>query len=117
MGAWIETAPAMRLHSRSLSHLSWVRGLKLASIIEKNGNVESHLSWVRGLKHELMCLEIVLRYVAPFVGAWIETALSLLPTTTIDVAPFVGAWIETPTATPIGKGKTVAPFVGAWIET
>jgi len=33
--------------------------------------------------------------VAPFTGAWIETANSGGMTATINVAPFTGAWIET----------------------
>ena len=32
--------------------------------------------------------------VAPFVGAWIEIALSEIGTDSDAVAPFVGAWIE-----------------------
>ena len=33
--------------------------------------------------------------VAPFAGAWIETASSVLPPKPLSVAPFAGAWIET----------------------
>ena len=76
VGAWIET----NLHYASVepvrSHPTWVRGLK--PII--NGWVEhfrmSHPTWVRGLKRETF--ECLLRggYVAPYVGAWIETELS-----------------------------------------
>ena len=51
--------------------------------------------WVRGLKLPLRkTIEIVI-YVAPRVGAWIETdTLSNLGTLEL-VAPRVGAWIET----------------------
>ena len=35
----------------------------------------------------------------------------------IAVAPFVGAWIETAWRLISGKADHVAPFVGAWIET
>ena len=33
------------------------------------------------------------------------------------VAPYVGAWIETRYATPKKADSFVAPYVGAWIET
>ena len=33
--------------------------------------------------------------VAPYVGAWIETALVNVDDATKIVAPYVGAWIET----------------------
>ena len=33
------------------------------------------------------------------------------------VAPYVGAWIETQEQLNIAKSKDVAPYVGAWIET
>ena len=33
------------------------------------------------------------------------------------VAPYVGAWIETVTREEIIQNFNVAPYVGAWIET
>ena len=33
--------------------------------------------------------------VAPYVGAWIETADSGVAQVSYEVAPYVGAWIET----------------------
>ena len=33
------------------------------------------------------------------------------------VAPYVGAWIETATVKFLLSLKSVAPYVGAWIET
>ena len=78
-------------------------------------------------------------YVAPRVGAWIETYNFLYILMAIFVAPRVGAWIETftrsfcafiPSSHPVWvrglkqtgvRQKTdrqkVAPCVGAWIET
>ena len=54
----------------------------------------SHPVWVRGLK-----LEVTLSnnsdYVAPRVGAWIETLDALSHHADKQVAPRVGAWIET----------------------
>ena len=60
-------------------------------------------------------------YVAPRVGAWIETEWKITKVGVMGVAPRVGAWIETPprgfrdNASPVENG--VAPRVGAWIET
>ena len=56
-------------------------------------------------------------YVAPFVGAWIETERYIPEFLQSLVAPFVGAWIETDKRAEVGQAITVAPFVGAWIET
>ena len=39
--------------------------------------------------------------VAPYVGAWIETFVSLDDSIKSDVAPYVGAWIETTPAQPL----------------
>ncbi len=38
-----------------LSHLSWVRGLKLRNSINVVTQQASHLSWVRGLKCNAIC--------------------------------------------------------------
>ena len=37
----------------------------------------------------------MLVFVAPYVGAWIETSSKASPWTIYEVAPYVGAWIET----------------------
>ena len=55
--------------------------------------------------------------VAPRVGAWIETILSLTVSCTEIVAPRVGAWIETNKVKEFINPLNVAPRVGAWIET
>ena len=55
--------------------------------------------------------------VAPYVGAWIETARTHTPCPTIRVAPYVGAWIETYIVSALVMLNQVAPYVGAWIET
>ena len=34
-------------------------------------------------------------FVAPFMGAWIETVMAYTKLQTTLVAPFMGAWIET----------------------
>ena len=58
-------------------------------------NMRSHPTWVRGLKQ-----------------ADVRSVLSITP-----VAPYVGAWIETASLAESGLVKCVAPYVGAWIET
>ena len=55
--------------------------------------------------------------VAPYVGAWIETALSSIFHLGKLVAPYVGAWIETLIDSKAIYEPIVAPYVGAWIET
>ena len=56
-------------------------------------------------------------YVAPLVGAWIETVHSDITLLSRIVAPLVGAWIETHYALRTDCVDAVAPLVGAWIET
>ena len=78
-------------------------------------------------------------FVAPLVGAWIETmqliillnlhvshpswvrGLKLGDWTRyvqrVEVAPLVGAWIETSGKVNLVSINYVAPLVGAWIET
>ena len=95
--------------------------------------------WVRGLKQTAAYTRVTEYYVAPHVGAWIETnnkstnvtnlashpmwvrglkRLCPLPHCAVYlVAPHVGAWIETLLIIISDCGDTVAPHVGAWIET
>ena len=56
-------------------------------------------------------------YVAPRVGAWIETFQFKNVFLYLRVAPRVGAWIETSFPLSCRNVGTVAPRVGAWIET
>ena len=51
--------------------------------------------WVRGLKPSDMYFTPFVAYVAPHVGAWIETRIFRDIRSERDVAPHVGAWIET----------------------
>ena len=57
-----------------LSHPSWVRGLKLIAAYRLPPCSKSHPSWVRGLKHFHLVKVGYECYVAPLVGAWIETS-------------------------------------------
>ena len=57
------------------SHPTWVRGLKLLVVFTLDTLTWSHPTWVRGLKHNLKHQTQKMAYVAPYVGAWIETCL------------------------------------------
>ena len=50
MGAWIETDAAKWKASLSLSHPTWVRGLKPFYSTMLCQSIASHPTWVRGLK-------------------------------------------------------------------
>ena len=50
---------------------------------------------VRGLKLNENTWEAIPHYVAPCVGAWIETGQKEKTVSVRPVAPCVGAWIET----------------------
>ena len=73
VGAWIETPLEESKNPYVRSHPMWVRGLKRRTLSRNNQADRSHPMWVRGLK--LLCLLVVFlnRFVAPYVGAWIET--------------------------------------------
>ena len=51
--------------------------------------------WVRGLKLSFVAIKYAVCYVAPYVGAWIETEKYKNMLRKQCVAPYVGAWIET----------------------
>ena len=73
MGAWIETCGVQPKQHDNKSHPSWVRGLKLGGYMTYSTLSESHPSWVRGLKPHGGHNKATVGYVAPLVGAWIET--------------------------------------------
>ena len=73
--------------------------------------------WVRGLKRSYLHEIARECWVAPRVGAWIETLVNSPCATNWSVAPRVGAWIETNLKTSASPAPDVAPRVGAWIET
>ena len=56
-----------------MSHPMWVRGLKLIVQDKLIVLAMSHPMWVRGLKLPRMSLRLMTLFVAPHVGAWIET--------------------------------------------
>ncbi len=64
--------------------------------------------WARGLKLTANTYATAI-YVAPPVGAWIETALGCAISRNFEVAPPVGAWIETPPRDVLGLAQRRAP--------
>ena len=141
VGAWIETWCSNKnvsLHNKS--HPTWVRGLKQVMCTNPLTIKKSHPTWVRGLKHRITQILLITEYVAPYVGAWIETSVLSLyvanyskshPTWVRGLKHFgVGGFttynLSHPTwvrglkhASWLGLEvcKKVAPYVGAWIET
>ena len=84
------------MENKKASHPVWVRGLKLFHPTKITSWGKSHPVWVRGLKlSNLKKRNIICSFVAPRVGAWIETFLRISPSPIKEVAPRVGAWIET----------------------
>ena len=73
MGAWIETVISDGKINNAKSHPVWVRGLKLLYGDVGDGQKVSHPVWVRGLKQIYYVLHQCLCFVAPCMGAWIET--------------------------------------------
>ena len=116
MGAWIETFLLRQSLQHTLSHPTWVRGLKHNAIAQIKAAAKSHPTWVRGLKPRPRQEENP-RCVAPYVGAWIETLPFCTAIMVRMVAPYVGAWIETNIILSPIQELEVAPYVGAWIET
>ena len=55
------------------SHPTWVRGLKHSAVTDIIDMRQSHPTWVRGLKLPCRAILQVVKPVAPYVGAWIET--------------------------------------------
>ena len=74
VGAWIETIKEFyKFKKETMSHPVWVRGLKLQEPPSVYLEQLSHPVWVRGLKHPCTITQGKQRFVAPRVGAWIET--------------------------------------------
>ena len=73
VGAWIETRGLRLLVMMVGSHPTWVRGLKHVERCPYGRPCASHPTWVRGLKLNLIISKLYRIFVAPYVGAWIET--------------------------------------------
>ena len=75
VGAWIETTKVGMAQRLLMSHPMWVRGLKRPIRDYDHALAMSHPMWVRGLKPSRLADGVLELYVAPHVGAWIETCL------------------------------------------
>ena len=73
MGAWIETTQSVFVDGQKMSHPTWVRGLKPRQYPSNRYYRVSHPTWVRGLKLLIKFPFLIQVFVAPYMGAWIET--------------------------------------------
>ena len=72
VGVWIETIVRAYYQYITLSHPTWVCGLKLFMTLSCMMKPPSHPTWVCGLK--LMSYVMLwIMVVTPYVGVWIET--------------------------------------------
>ena len=69
--------------------------MKLDDLSIKEVNFLSLPIWERGLKPLFPIFNTSITFVAPYMGAWIETRQSLPVRRQKIVAPYMGAWIET----------------------
>ena len=114
--AWIETLFYCQYGSQSLSHLLQMRGLKLKNGKQKTIRMGSHLLQMRGLKPKAPATPVaggsrifyrcvdwnhafgrrtMMKNVASFTDAWIETTEIRRESIVNAVASFTDAWIET----------------------
>ena len=78
----------------------------------------SHPTWVRGLKLRFVRHFDSLKYVAPYVGAWIETyATKEKLTHGYESHPTWVRGLKLDCLCHLLRDTRVAPYVGAWIET
>ena len=68
------------------------------------------------MKSNTSLIFVIVVFVAPFAGAWIEIENVIQNHFVHIVAPFAGAWIEIIFYLLISYLLIVAPFAGAWIE-
>ena len=73
MGVWIETPSKAENKRETSSHPVWVCGLKHKEIRIQTCFFPSHPVWVCGLKQSLSFLVVILLFVTPCMGVWIET--------------------------------------------
>ena len=118
VGAWIETE--LHIHYQNchfLSHPMWVRGLKPDAYKGNIENCMSHPMWVRGLKLNNDIKFGKQGWVAPYVGAWIETDRLVLSRYLSWSHPMWVRGLKHNTDARVWSNARVAPYVGAWIET
>ena len=77
------------------SHPVWVRGLKLTIIANFVSKLLSHPVWVRGLKHCCFDVATDMKRSHPVWVRGLKLVFRVGIVRTLYVAPRVGAWIET----------------------
>ena len=118
VGAWIETIWCVKADENTLSHPSWVRGLKHPLIENRQKLTKSHPSWVRGLK---LLILLALRKFSLSHPSWVRG----LKQSTLDLNLYTAeshpSWVR---GLKLDSRNVitfiryiVAPLVGAWIET
>ena len=78
----------------------------------------SHPIWVRGLKPKVSTTITNRVMVAPYMGAWIETTISITSSTSGSVSHPI--WVRGLKCLALGHHLYeifAAPYMGAWIET
>ena len=95
VGAWIETVITPNGYPVKGSRPPWARGLKHQGRAQSWNQNMSRPPWARGLKLTHHISPTLHPFVAPPVGAWIETVIIAAIIAAVAVAPPVGAWIET----------------------
>ena len=93
VGAWIETFERPAILNAQMSHPMWVRGLKLQNSLvnaqRKSRALCGCVDW-----NKLFVEKTCDTFVAPYVGAWIETWQQATEQSRHLVAPYVGACIK-----------------------
>jgi len=69
------------------------------------------------LKHFAIRFSLLLHFVTPHAGVWIETAEMGNALEPVVVTPHAGVWIETSSFGYIIFMSSVTPHAGVWIET
>ena len=117
MGAWIETGgswiflPVSKYRSlRGSVNWNWIEMRKCAFL--KYRSLRGSVSWNFNDQKSTS-----VRWIAPYVGAWVETDKTNLINQRRAIAPSMGAWIETASQACNWQEIVIAPCMGAWIET
>ncbi len=72
MGEWIEIINKTTADEFVESRLSWASGLKSSWSNPDYQGPTSRLSWASGLKYTMSIKAILMDWVSPFMGEWIE---------------------------------------------
>ena len=79
--------------------------------------IRSRPAWARGLKQIIQQMTLNVYFVAPRVGAWIETLFSGCIINAPESRPAWARGLKHLCGRGYRKSVLVAPRVGAWIET